>query len=57
VPAIVERTNREHAYDVPCVIALPAFAGNPLTSTGHERDDRSGERVTLAHPRHSTVGL
>jgi periplasmic divalent cation tolerance protein len=29
VPAIVERANREHSYDVPCVIALPVTAGNP----------------------------
>ena len=29
VPAIVERTNQEHSYDVPCVIALPVVAGNP----------------------------
>jgi periplasmic divalent cation tolerance protein len=29
VPAIVERANREHSYDVPCVIALPVVAGNP----------------------------
>jgi periplasmic divalent cation tolerance protein len=29
VPAIIERANREHSYDVPCVIALPVVAGNP----------------------------
>lgn len=29
VPAIVERANRDHPYDVPCVIALPVIAGNP----------------------------
>jgi periplasmic divalent cation tolerance protein len=29
VPAIVERADREHPYDVPCVIALPVAAGNP----------------------------
>jgi periplasmic divalent cation tolerance protein len=29
VPAIVERADREHSYDVPCVIALPVIAGNP----------------------------
>jgi periplasmic divalent cation tolerance protein len=28
VPAIVERTNQRHSYDVPCVIALPVTAGN-----------------------------
>jgi periplasmic divalent cation tolerance protein len=29
VPAIIERTNAEHPYDVPCVIALPIEHGNP----------------------------
>jgi periplasmic divalent cation tolerance protein len=29
VPNIVERADRDHAYDVPCVIALPVIAGNP----------------------------
>ncbi len=29
VPAIVDRTNAEHPYDVPCVIALPIEQGNP----------------------------
>jgi periplasmic divalent cation tolerance protein len=29
VPAIVERTNRDHPYGVPCVIALPVVDGNP----------------------------
>ena len=29
VPAIIERTNRVHPYDVPCVISLPIVAGNP----------------------------
>ena len=29
VPAIIERTNAEHPYDVPCVIALPIEQGNP----------------------------
>lgn len=30
VPAIVERTDRQHPYDVPCVIATPIVDGNPL---------------------------
>ena len=40
VPAIVERADAEHPYEVPCVIALPLVAGNPayvqwvLDSTG-----------------------
>ncbi len=29
VPAIIERTNTEHPYDVPCVIAIPIEQGNP----------------------------
>ena len=29
VPAIVERTNRDHPYDVPCVLAVPIVGGNP----------------------------
>ena len=29
VPAIVERAQAEHSYDVPCVIALPVIGGNP----------------------------
>jgi len=29
VPQIVARTNAEHPYDVPCVIALPVVGGNP----------------------------
>jgi len=29
VPVIIDRTNTEHPYDVPCVIALPITGGNP----------------------------
>jgi periplasmic divalent cation tolerance protein len=29
VSAIVERTNRDHPYDVPCVLALSVVGGNP----------------------------
>jgi periplasmic divalent cation tolerance protein len=29
VPAIIERTRAEHAYEVPCVLALPVENGNP----------------------------
>ena len=29
VPAIIDRTNAEHPYDVPGVVALPITAGNP----------------------------
>lgn len=29
VTDIIERTNRQHPYDVPCVIALPITVANP----------------------------
>ena len=29
VPHIVQRAERDHPYDVPCVIALPVAGGNP----------------------------
>jgi periplasmic divalent cation tolerance protein len=29
VPAIVERTQRQHPYDVPCVLAVPISHSNP----------------------------
>jgi periplasmic divalent cation tolerance protein len=29
VPEIISRTNADHPYDVPCVIALPIMVGNP----------------------------
>ena len=29
VPAIVAKAGESHAYDVPCVIALPLLGGNP----------------------------
>ncbi|MQB02507.1 MAG: divalent cation tolerance protein CutA [Actinobacteria bacterium] len=29
VPEIIKRTNAKHAYDVPCVIAMPISEGNP----------------------------
>ena len=29
VSAIVDRADRDHPYDVPCVIALPVVDGNP----------------------------
>ncbi|MCV2490749.1 divalent-cation tolerance protein CutA [Geodermatophilus sp. YIM 151500] len=29
VPAIVARADRDHPYDVPCVIAMPLVGGNP----------------------------
>ena len=29
VPAIIEETNRQHPYEVPCVVALPFIAADP----------------------------
>ena len=29
VPHIVDRADRDHPYEVPCVIAMPLIAGNP----------------------------
>jgi periplasmic divalent cation tolerance protein len=29
VPQIIDRTNRDHPHEVPCVIALPITLGNP----------------------------
>lgn len=29
VSSVIERVNREHPYEVPCVIALPVTSGNP----------------------------
>ena len=29
VPVIIDRTNAEHPYEVPCVVALPLTQGNP----------------------------
>lgn len=33
VPAIIELADREHPYDVPCVIALPITGGSPAYLT------------------------
>lgn len=33
--AIVDRTNRDHPYDVPCVIAVPIVDGNPVSDHTH----------------------
>jgi uncharacterized protein involved in tolerance to divalent cations len=30
-PAIIDRVRGEHPYEVPCVLAIPAAAGNPTT--------------------------
>jgi periplasmic divalent cation tolerance protein len=43
VPAITERANAEHPYDVPCVIALPILDGNPAYLTWVEEETRGAE--------------
>jgi periplasmic divalent cation tolerance protein len=48
VPLIVDRANRDHPYDVPCVIALPVVDGNRayidwvMTET---RDAENGDQL------------
>jgi periplasmic divalent cation tolerance protein len=44
VPQIVDRANREHEYDVPCVLALPVTGGNPayLEWVLRQTRDRNG---------------
>jgi periplasmic divalent cation tolerance protein len=56
VPAIVERTNQLHPYEVPCVVALPIVAANPayrqwiLDETRQVADDQA---PSLADPERS----
>jgi periplasmic divalent cation tolerance protein len=57
VPAIVERTNNLHPYEVPCVVALPIVATNPayhqwiIDETRPVADDT--EDASLANQEHS----
>lgn len=58
VPAIVARTDQEHADDVPCVIALPVAAGNPdylqwvydETAAPRTRSSRGGDGAVDPRP-------
>ena len=58
VPAIIERTRREHPYEVPCVVALPIVVGNPdylawiTTETVHSdrKSPPGAEGIELAGP-------
>jgi periplasmic divalent cation tolerance protein len=34
VPAIIDRTRRDHPYEVPCVLALQSWQAIPTTSRG-----------------------
>jgi periplasmic divalent cation tolerance protein len=45
VPAIIDRANREHPYQVPCVLALAVQTGNPdyLTWVIHETIASDGD--------------
>ena len=45
VPAIVDRANRDHPYDVPCVIALPIVDGNPVYVDWVLNETANGEAV------------
>jgi periplasmic divalent cation tolerance protein len=45
VPAIVDRTNHDHPYQVPCVVATQIIAGNPAYVQwvlDETREDSSG---------------
>jgi periplasmic divalent cation tolerance protein len=46
VPFIVDRTNRDHPYDVPCVIAMPIEAGNPAYLQWVRDETRAAEPAT-----------
>jgi periplasmic divalent cation tolerance protein len=48
VPAIVDRANRDHPYDVPCVIALPVVDGNPAYLEWVRTETRDPEAATEA---------
>ena len=45
VPTIVDRANRDHPYDVPCVIALPIVDGNPVYIDWVLRETANGGAV------------
>jgi periplasmic divalent cation tolerance protein len=42
VPAIVARAGELHPYEVPCVIALPLVAGNPVYLEWLAEETRDG---------------
>jgi periplasmic divalent cation tolerance protein len=46
LPAIIDRANAEHPYEVPCVIATPVIAGNPtyIQWILDETDARAGSQ-------------
>lgn len=51
VPAIVERVNAGHPYDVACVIALPILAGNPDYLAWIERETTDpGQPLSIRNP-------
>ena len=53
VPAIIDRVNRDHPYEVPCVIALPIVAGNPGYLDWILRETRDAESQRGNPPQES----
>jgi periplasmic divalent cation tolerance protein len=45
VETIVDRANRDHPYDVPCVIAMPIVDGNPAYVDWVLRETANDEAV------------
>ena len=43
VAAIIDRVNRDHPYEVPCVVTLPIVAGNPSYLEWILRETRDAE--------------
>lgn len=55
VPQIIDRADREHPYDVPCVIALPIAGGNPaylqwIRDTTRDHEVSPVSPVSPTHP-------
>ena len=46
ISAIVDRANRDHPYDVPCVIALPIVDGNSAYVDWVLRETANGDEPT-----------
>lgn len=45
VPAIVERVDRDHPFEVPCVAATPIIAGNPAYLAWIRQETRDPEQT------------
>jgi len=57
VPEIIERTNREHTYDVPCVIAMPLVHGNPAYLEWVRDSTRAARAATTATVSRARLSL